>query len=69
MIPIELTNQQALAFRLLSMADAWDLKNGSITLHFDGQGMPVQAEIRKVVHQKLSPQTIETVGQVLQVVI
>lgn len=65
MINVELTDEQALAFRLLSMSGAWDIKSGSVTLHFDSQGKPVQAETRVIV--KLS--TPHDSGQIVQVVL
>lgn len=45
-VVIELTEQEAAAFRLLSQARAWDLRKGSVTLHFDQQGNPTSAETR-----------------------
>lgn len=46
MTNIELDDVQALAFRLLSEAGAWDLKKGSATIHFDAQGLPNAVEVR-----------------------
>lgn len=69
MITIELTEQQAMAFRLLSMAQAWDLKNGSVTLHFDSQGTPVQAETRSVVYNRLSTPPDKNNGQTIIVAV
>lgn len=51
MIPIEITEQQALAFRLLSELGAWDIINGSVTIHFDSQGFPSRGEKRQVIQQ------------------
>lgn len=41
---LELTELQALFFRLVSQAKGWDIKSGSIEVHFDSQGRPVLAE-------------------------
>lgn len=39
---LELTDQQAKVFLLLSQAHAWDIKDGSVEIHFSG-GLPVMA--------------------------
>ena len=44
---IELSDQQALFFRLVSQAKGWDIKSGSIEIHFDSQGKPTLAETKQ----------------------
>ena len=46
---IELSDQQALFFRLVSQAKGWDITSGSITVHFDSQGNPVLAETKQTI--------------------
>ena len=45
-ITLTLTKEQAIAFRLLAQAGAWDLRKGSVTLHFNENGVPTSAETR-----------------------
>lgn len=47
MIPVELTTNQAYLFRLLAQAHAWDVKSGSVTIHFDHMGKPLKVEKRE----------------------
>jgi hypothetical protein len=61
---MQVTNQQARFFLLLSKAGAWDILNGSITIHIDAQGNPVKAET----HQFTSLST-PRVAEVLTVVV
>lgn len=42
---IELTDKQAILFRALAEAKAFDLKNGSFEVHFNGEGIPVKVHI------------------------
>ena len=52
-ISIELDDQQALAFRLLAQAGAWDLRKGSVTIHFDKEGNPTTAEVRSFTYSEV----------------
>lgn len=54
---IELTDKEALVYKLLSQAKAWDIKSGSVELHFDSQGRPVLAETKQT--HKLSTGAIK----------
>lgn len=45
---IEIDDNQARLFRLLSECGAWDVKNGSVEIHIDAQGTPVRVEVRQV---------------------
>ncbi len=53
-VNVELTDQEALAFRLLSKAHAWSLRKGSATIHFDKEGTPASVEIRSWTYEELS---------------
>lgn len=46
MTTLELTDQQAKTFILLCKAQAWDIRRGSCTLHFDDRGIPQSIEVR-----------------------
>ena len=61
---MEVTDTQARFFLLLSKAGAWDILNGSITIHVDNLGNPVKAET----HQFTSLST-PRVAEVLTVVV
>jgi len=53
---MEENERQALAFRLLNEAQAWDIKGGSITLHFDVNGIPLKIEKKETF--MLKPDTL-----------
>lgn len=44
MTTIDLTEIQARAFLLLSKANAWDIKSGSVEIRFDEFGQPVSVK-------------------------
>lgn len=56
MTRMEVTDIQARFFILLSKAGAWDIRNGSITIHVDSEGNPVKADT----HQFTSLEKLST---------
>lgn len=46
---MEVSEQQARFFLLLSKAGAWDIKNGNITVHIDSDGEPIKADTHQYV--------------------
>ena len=50
---LEITPFEAVLLRILSEAGAHQMQSGSITIHFDGQGVPVRFEKRET--KQLSP--------------
>lgn len=53
---MEVTEQQARFFVLLSKAGAWDIKRGSIEIHIDAFGNPLTADTHQHTElPKLSP--------------
>ena len=64
---IELTEQQAVFFRLVSQAKGWDIKSGSIEIHFDSQGKPVLAETKQTT--RLSTGAIKDDEDMIKIVV
>ncbi len=56
MIKMEVTQQQARFFVLLSKAGAWDIRNGSIEIHIDLNGDPIKADTHQ--HTSLSTRSV-----------
>lgn len=55
MTNISVTDAQARFFILLSKAGAWDIRNGSITIHVDSEGNPIKADTHQFTNlEKLS---------------
>lgn len=50
---VELSDVEALAFRLLAESKAWDLRKGSATIHFNQEGVPTAVEIRSFTFSKV----------------
>jgi len=48
MTTFELTDQECKAFILLAKAKAWDIRGGSVTIHFDSSGTPAKIETRTI---------------------
>lgn len=62
----QLLARQAQAFKLLTLAGAWQLKKGSATIHFDKEGTPTTVEVRaftygEVVHTGESGQSVTVI--------
>ncbi len=55
---MEVTDQQARFFLLLSKAGAWDVINGSIEIHIDKLGNPIKADTHQ--HTSLSPHSVDS---------
>lgn len=53
MITIELSETEARIFRLLAESKALDIKNGSVTIHFDNVGNAAMVEVKT--QTRLSP--------------